>query len=196
MRKVFFSFNWEDVRQANQIRNVLLAKGGFSDAGIVDEAEVNQLEGGTEQEIKDWIKSQLQRSSITCVLIGKNTDKSTWVKYEIEKSLRQGNGVIGVLIYGLDNNKGELSSNVAAPLVNYGENDFGKNIKNALMSEGSGYGLARLVFPQLAVPATLVGLAFASLKPNDDYKIYDWLEDKGYENFDDWIEKAARQVGR
>ena len=196
MRKVFFSFNWEDVRQANQIRDVLLAKGGFSDAGIVDVAEVNQLEGGTEQEIKDWIKTQMQGSSVTCILIGKNTDKSIWVKYEIEKSLRQGNGVIGVLIYGLDNNRGELLSNIAVPPVNYGENDFGKNIKNALMSEGSGYGLARLVFPQLAVPATLVGLAFASLKPNDDYKIYDWLEDKGYENLDDWIEKAARQVGR
>ena len=103
---------------------------------------------------------------------------------------------MGVLIYGMDNNAGTLLSNVAVPPVDYGENDFGKNIKNALMSEGPEYGLARLVFPQLAVSATLVGLAFASLKPNDDYKIYDWLEDKGYENLDDWIEKAASQVGR
>ena len=102
---------------------------------------------------------------------------------------------MGVLIYGLDNNAGKLLSNVAVPSVNYSDNDFGKNIKHALMSEGSGYGLTKLVFPQLAVPAALVGLAFASLKPNDDYKIYDWLEDNGYENLDDWIEQAASQVG-
>ena len=195
MRKVFFSFNWEDARSANQIRDVLLSRGRCSDAGVVDEKEVKQLKRGTEQEIKDWIKSQMQGSSVTCVLIGKNTDKSAWVKYEIEKSLRQGNGVMGVLIYGLDNNAGKLLSNVAVPSVNYSDNDFGKNIKHALMSEGSGYGLTKLVFPQLAVPAALVGLAFASLKPNDDYKIYDWLEDNGYENLDDWIEKAASQVG-
>ena len=195
MRKVFFSFNWEDARSANQIRDVLLSRGRCSDAGVVDEKEVKQLKRGTEQEIKDWIKSQMQGSSVTCVLIGKNTDKSAWVKYEIEKSLRQGNGVMGVLIYGLDNNAGKLLSNVAVPSVNYSDNDFGKNIKHALMSEGSGYGLTKLVFPQLAVPAALVGLAFASLKPNDDYKIYDWLEDNGYENLDDWIEQAASQVG-
>ena len=195
MRKVFFSFNWEDARPANQIRDVLLSRGKFSDAGVVDETKVLDLERGTEQEIKNWIKTQMQGSSVTCVLIGKNTDKSAWVKYEIERSLKQGNGVMGVLIYGLDNNAEDLLSSVASPPVNYGENDFGKNIKTALMSEGSGYGLARLVFPQLAVSATLVGLAFASLNPNDDYKIYDWLEDKGFENLDDWIEKAASQVG-
>lgn len=196
MRKVFFSFDWEDVHQANKIRDVLLTKSEFLGAGVVDEAKVNQLEGGTEQEIKEWIKGEMHGASVTCVLIGKNTDKSMWVKYEIEKSLRQGNGVIGVLIYGLADNRRDRFSKIAVPSVNYGGNDFGKNIKNILVSEDSGYGLARLVFPQLAVPASLVGAAFASLKPDDDYKIYDWLEDKGHENLGDWIENAASQVGK
>ena len=28
------------------------------------------------------------------------------------------------------------------------------------------------------------------------YKIYDWVANNGYENLGDWIEEAARQVGR
>ena len=196
MRKVFFSFDWDDVWQANQVRNSWVAKGGYTNAGFVDKAEIEQLKRSSDRGIKKWINEQLQGTSVTCVLIGKDTDKSRWVKYEIEESIKKENGILGVIISGLKDNQGETSGKVANPLSPYSENDFGRNIKHALIGGASGYGLARLLFPQLAVPATIVGIAFALLKPDDDYKIYDWVEDHGYENLGDWIEKAAIQAGR
>lgn len=39
--------------------------------------------------------SQLQEA-VTAVLVGANANKSRWVKYEIEQSIKRGNGVLGI----------------------------------------------------------------------------------------------------
>ena len=195
MRRVFFSFDWDDVWRVNQVRNNWVTKGN-SKAGFADAAEIEEVKKRTDKEIRKWIDEQMKGTSVTCILIGSKTDESKWVKYEIEKSIERKKGLLGVLIHNLKDAAGKSDKKGANPLGEYNENDFGETVQKALLRGGAGWGLARLVFPQLAIPATLFGAALALLESNDDYKIYDWVEDGGYKNLGDWIEKAAKQAGR
>lgn len=196
MRRVFFSFDWDDVWRVNQVRNSWVTKGNYKIAGFVDAAEIETLKRQTGKEIKKWIDAQMKGTSVTCILIGSKTDESKWVKYEIEKSIEQKKGLLGILIHDLKDVDGKTDKRGANPLSDYNENNFGETVKRALLGGGAGWGLARLVFPQLVIPVTIFGSALALLVSNDDYRIYDWAEDDGYNNLDGWIEEAAKQVGR
>ena len=70
MRRVFFSFDWDDVWRANQVRNSWVTKDNYADAGFADSAEIETLKKETDTAIKSWIDSQLNGTSVTCVLIG------------------------------------------------------------------------------------------------------------------------------
>lgn len=195
MRRVFFSFDWDDVWRVNQVRNSWVTKGNYR-AGFVDAAEIEKVKKRTDKGIRKWIDEQMKGKSVTCVLIGRKTDKSKWVKYEIEKSIKEKKGLLGVFIHKLKDSNRKTAQKGTNLLEGYGKNDFGETVKNTLVGGCVGWGLARFVFPQLAIPAAIIGAALALLEPNDDYKIYDWVTDDGTNNLGDWIEKAAKQVGR
>ena len=99
MRRVFFSFDWDDVWRVNQVRNSWVTKGNYRTAGFVDSADVEQLKRNTDSAIKTWIDKQLEGTSVTCVLIGPQTNSSRWVKYEIDASAARGNGLLGIYIH-------------------------------------------------------------------------------------------------
>lgn len=196
MRKVFFSFDWDDVWRVNQVRHSWVAKGNFTDAGFVDAAEIETVRKQTDKEIGKWIDQQMKGTSVTCILIGAKTNKSKWVKYEIEKSIKKKNGLLGVLIHDMKDNGGKTDQQGVNPLGEYRKNNFGKKVTSTLVGSAIAGGLARLLFPQLTIPATIVGACVALLEQHDDYRIYDWVEDNGYKSLGNWIEKAAQQVGR
>ena len=112
MRHVFFSFDWDDVWRVNQARFSWVAKGGYTEAGFVDDAEIESIKRGTDAGIKRWIDDQMHGTSVTCVLIGGRTAESRWVRYEIGQSIEKQNGLVGIYIhnvkdkYGFKSNKG------------------------------------------------------------------------------------------
>ncbi|MCY4613402.1 MAG: TIR domain-containing protein [Nitrospira sp.] len=89
MRRVFFSFDWDDVWQVNQVRNSWVTKGNYKVAGFVDAAEIETVKNRTDKAIQEWIDEQMKGTSVTCILIGSKTDECKWVKYEIEKSIEK-----------------------------------------------------------------------------------------------------------
>ncbi|MFA5996861.1 MAG: TIR domain-containing protein [Candidatus Paceibacterota bacterium] len=95
MRKVFFSFKYKDVSRAMVVRNSWVTQGKES-AGFIDAADFETLERQGDAAIKNWIDKQLNGTSVTVVLVGEKTCSSKWVKYEIEKSIEIGNGLIGI----------------------------------------------------------------------------------------------------
>ena len=101
MRKVFFSFDWDDVWRVNQVRNSWVTKGNYTSAGFVDSVDIEKVKKATGQAIKNWIDKQLEGTSVTCVLIGRQTADSKWVKYEIQESIEKKNGLIGVYIHNV-----------------------------------------------------------------------------------------------
>lgn len=119
MRRVFFSFDWDDVWKANQVRNSWVTKGNFESAGFVDEADIEKIKRATDDAIKSWIDRQLDGTSVTCVLIGSQTSNSRWVNYEIQESIKKVNGLLGVYIHNI-RNENSLRSTIK------GESPFSK----------------------------------------------------------------------
>ncbi|MEA3415746.1 MAG: TIR domain-containing protein [Thermodesulfobacteriota bacterium] len=144
-RKVFFSFKYKDVSMAMVVRNSWVTQGKDA-AGFIDAADFEEVKRKGDAAIKNWIDNQLKGTSVTVVLVGGKTCSSRWVKYEIEKSIEIGNGLLGIDISKIKDLQGNTSDRCG--------------------------------------------------KIPKDYNFYLWNNDKGYENIGDWIEKAAKDVGR
>ncbi|WP_028865372.1 TIR domain-containing protein [Psychromonas aquimarina] len=144
-RQVFFSFKYEDVSRAMIVRNSWVTQGKQA-AGFIDAADFEEVKRKGDTAIKNWIDKQLEGTSVTVVLVGEKTCSSRWVKYEIEKSIERGNGLLGIDISKIKDFQGKTASRCG-------------EIPNG-------------------------------------YDFYLWNNGNGYKNMGDWIEKAAKDVGR
>ncbi len=107
-RKVFFSFKYKDVSRAMVVRNSWVAQGRDA-AGFTDAADFEKVKRQGDTAIKNWIDNQLKGTSVTVVLVGKETCASRWVKYEIEKSIAIGNGLLGIDVSKIKDLQGNTS---------------------------------------------------------------------------------------
>jgi hypothetical protein len=98
-RRVYFSFHYDnDIWRASNVRNSArfdaVARASWSDASIWEEAKRKG-----DDAIRRLIDNGLKNTSVTAVLIGEETASRRWVNYEIEKSIKRGNGLLGVRIH-------------------------------------------------------------------------------------------------
>ncbi|MCW0350737.1 TIR domain-containing protein [Pantoea ananatis] len=107
-RKVFFSFQYEDVQRAMVVRNSNVIASDTK-VGFIDKAEFEEVERKGDAAIKQWINEQLDGTSVTVVLVGATTDDSKWVKYEIEQSIERGNGILTIDISKIADLKGNTT---------------------------------------------------------------------------------------
>lgn len=108
-RRVFFSFEYgKDVSRAMVVRNSWVAQGREA-AGFIDAANFEELENQGDSAIRRWIDEQLEGTSVTVVLVGEKTCSSKWVKYEIDKSIEDGKGLIGIDISKIKDLHGNTS---------------------------------------------------------------------------------------
>jgi hypothetical protein len=123
MRFVFFSFHYKkDVWRANVVRNSWVTKEKSSDRGaegFIDAASFEKVEMAGEQAVKKWIDNELIGTSVTVVLIGEETSKRKYVKYEIEKSIERGNGLLGIHIYSIENQDKEKGTQGVDPFIQF-----------------------------------------------------------------------------
>ena len=109
-RRVFFSFHYQrDIWRVNQIRSIPnitgCAAAGFQDASLWEETKKKG-----DSAVKKLIDDGLQNTSVTVVFIGAKTAGRQFINYEIDKSIGRGNGVVGIQIHHLKNQKGEADS--------------------------------------------------------------------------------------
>lgn len=100
-RKVFFSFHYErDSIRAGQVRSSNVVKNDkIKTSDFIDSGKWEEIKRGGELAIKNWIAEQLNDTSVTVVLIGAKTSERKWIKYEIDESLKKGNGLVGIYIH-------------------------------------------------------------------------------------------------
>ncbi|MEM8492235.1 MAG: TIR domain-containing protein [Pseudomonadota bacterium] len=118
-RRVFFSFYYqEDIWRVNQVRNSWRFRReterlsqGFFDGSIWEASQRT-----SDESLKSLIRSGVENTSVTCVLIGANTHARRWVRYEIAQSLVRRNGLLGIKIHGLKNQAGYLGTPGVNPL--------------------------------------------------------------------------------
>src|ERR1700693_5749074 len=115
-RKVFFSFHYarDSWRVQNVRKSTSIAR--FDKTPFYDKAAWEQIKRGGDQAIKNWINSQLSGTSVTVVLIGAETYKRRWVKYEIQRSIEEGKGLMGLYIGGIKDQYGKTEDLGPDPL--------------------------------------------------------------------------------
>lgn len=117
-RKIFFSFHYSrDAQRVSTVRNSGVI-GTFDKTPFYDKAEWEQIKRQGDQAIRNWIDNQLRGTSVTVVLIGSETYKRPWVKYEIQKSIETGKGLLGVHINGIKDWSGNTENLGPNPLPN------------------------------------------------------------------------------
>ncbi|BEO97145.1 TIR domain-containing protein [Fusobacterium polymorphum] len=100
-RRVFFSFHYEeDINRSMVVRNSWVTQ-GKEVAGFIDKVEFEKVKKEGKEAICRWIDKQLVGTSVTVVLIGKETLNRPFVQYEIRKSVERGNAIIGVCIHNI-----------------------------------------------------------------------------------------------
>jgi len=125
-RRVFFSFDYDDIWIVSQIRNI----GTFeTENQFLDHAEIEQIKRSTEGQIKQWIDKQMTGASVTCVLIGENTHTSKWVKYEIQQSNLTKKGLLGIYIHKFKNKHGTTSNKGVNPITVHGVKSYDPSIE-------------------------------------------------------------------
>jgi Thoeris protein ThsB, TIR-like domain len=108
-RRVFFSFEYDnDVTRAMIVRKSAVTQGKET-AGFVDAAEFEKIRKKGDQAVRAWINEQLDRTTVTAVLVGSETCDSKWVRYEIEQSEKRGNGLLGIDISKIKDFKGKTT---------------------------------------------------------------------------------------
>jgi len=93
-KRAFFSFKYKDVSRAMVVRNSWVTQGKQA-AGFIDAADFEKIKRKGDTAIENWINNQLKGTSVTVVLVGEKTCNSRWVKYEIQRSIEIGNGLLG-----------------------------------------------------------------------------------------------------
>jgi MTH538 TIR-like domain (DUF1863) len=107
-RRTFFSFKYKDVSRAMVVRNSWVTQGTQA-AGFIDAADFEKVKRQGDAAIQRWIDEQIKGTSVTVVLVGQHTCNSRWVKYEIEKSIAVGNGLLGIDISKIKDLQGNTS---------------------------------------------------------------------------------------
>lgn len=116
-RRVFFSFHFDnDIWRANQVRNFNVVAGSDT-AGFFDHSEYEEAKKTKDEGIRRMILKHLRMTSVTVVLIGSETANRPWVKYEIEQSIAQKNGLLGIYIHHLKDVNGSTSMMGNKPTV-------------------------------------------------------------------------------
>ncbi len=144
-RRTFFSFHYDrDIWRASNVRNIgtidPVARAGFTDASLWEEAKKKG-----DAAIKALILDGLKNTSVTVVLIGAKTADRPWVKYEIDESVKRGNGLMGVRIHMLKDQKGNTDLPGAVPkalldggypVYDWNRDSIGRWIEKAAVAAG------------------------------------------------------------
>lgn len=131
MRRVFFSFHYErDIWRVCQIRNAWVTKSDLDEAGYIDHAAWEKLEREGKDAINRWIDRQLEGTSVTAILIGKETSEREWVQEEIKKSFSRGNGLVGIYIDRVKDQYGDIDVRGTNPLTLYTRKSDGKRLSD------------------------------------------------------------------
>lgn len=93
-RTVFISFAHEDIDEINLLRGQ--AKNERSDLEFIDRSVRDPYESERAEYIKQRISERIRQSSVTVVYLTPDAAKSSWVNWEIERSLELDKKVIAV----------------------------------------------------------------------------------------------------
>jgi hypothetical protein len=140
-RHIFISYQHKDRMRAKGFNLLPWAKN--VDVDFVGRHLLDPVKSTDEQYIKSEIRKQIKGTSVTVVLIGKDTKESEYQPYEIEQSLAKEspNGILGIKLnksVDLPKNSptGQLLHDAGAEIINWDPSKFADAIERAALSAG------------------------------------------------------------
>jgi hypothetical protein len=200
-RSVFFSFHYQrDIMRAQVVKQHHITKDNYTTAGFFDGSLEEKSKKDGNDVVKRMINKGLVGSSVTCVLIGNETNKRRWVDYEILKSVELGMGVLGIRIHQIADARKvtfltdgkDLSG--SSPFAYLGYNRKGSQL-TPMINYNTGWEAAPMM-SAISDSAAPYLKGTGSLVLSSIFSVYDWIDDGGYANFAKWVERAAKQAGR
>lgn len=100
VRRVFYSFHYADVNRVNQVRQSGKIRPIDSERvkTVQDRSLWERKKSINEEYLKKSISKNIVGTSVTCILTGEHTWQRRWCRYEIARSLLNGNGLFAVRI--------------------------------------------------------------------------------------------------
>jgi hypothetical protein len=95
-RRVFISYEGSDRMKAKGFR--LLRWNNNVDVSFHDRHLLDPVDSTNDDYIRSCIRDEMKGTSVTVVMVGENTKDSDWVDYEIERSLKEGNGLVAIKV--------------------------------------------------------------------------------------------------
>jgi hypothetical protein len=140
-RKIFISYQHEDQMKAKGFN--LLRWNKNVEVEFVGRHLLDPVDSQNEQYIRSKICEQLHGTSVTVVLIGKQTYDSDWVQYEIQRSLEKDNpnGVLAIRLdedapLPADSTVGKTLKEAGAEVIGWDPDKFGDAIERAALAAG------------------------------------------------------------
>ena len=189
-KRVYFAFHYQDVIdfRANVVRNHWVTKPDRKAAGFFDASIWESAKKTGPLAIKRLINSALENTTVTTVLIGSQTYARRWVRYEIMKSMPEGNRIIGVYINSIPDKNRKTKTSGPNPF-NYLGNKYSEDgwrlylyeIKNGKWVK---YGDMDTYTLKKQASSEKRGKFY---KLSSDYAVFDWVAHDGYNNFAGWV---------
>lgn len=103
IRRVFYSFHYADVNRVNQVRQSGKIRPIDSERvkTVQDRSLWERKKSINEEYLRRSIAKNIVGTSVTCVLAGEQTWARPWCRFEIARSLLNGNGIFAVRIHHL-----------------------------------------------------------------------------------------------
>ncbi len=188
-KRVFFSFHYQDVvdLRANVVRNHGLTKD--TGAGFFDASLWESVKRSGPTALKRLINDGLNGTSVTCVLIGSETYSRPWVRYEMLKSFRRGNSLLGIHINNIKGRDQRVKTQGPNPLTQVGVTFSSDGRTGTLWELTNNTWIRYGEVDGDADYATNVNEPYRGKGFNLSrwYRTYDWVADSGYVNFPTWV---------
>jgi antiphage defense system Thoeris ThsB-like protein len=194
-RTVYFGFHYQrDIFRVQQVKQHYVTKGNYTAAGYFDGSLEEKAKTEGVDAVKRLIDNGLSGCTVLSVLMGKETSTRHWVYYEIFRSIEAGMGVFGIQIHKLKDPKAGADDTSSNPFAYSGYGTANQKLV-PMIKYTTGWHNASNVSP-IATSAAVYLKGTERPMLSSLFRIYDWIDDDGYNNFNIWAESAARQAGK
>ncbi len=214
-RKAFFSFNFEDVMRANNVRQAwkITHPSSVDNRSFYDSSLWESRKLTNDEALKKLIRAGVLYTSAVCVLAGSATYSRRWVRYEIARAIIDGRGLLTVHLNGLKHHQTRTPHpNGPSPLAFMAIGRHQPDIRKPALyylyekeyvSDGRGGWVPQWIrYADHRDPITLP--KWVNDPGHHDYVMplsvnaaeYDYVVENGHRNIGSWIDKAAKQAGR
>jgi hypothetical protein len=194
-RRTFFSFHYEpDNQRAQVVKQSWLTKPDREAAGFFDSSAF-ETKKRPDEALQAFLIEQLKGTSVTCALVGAETAIRPWVRYELVRSFHRGNGLMAIRVNGIKNFNQQYSQARSNPFDLIAYSVVNDRVYWQESNNGVWVGYDKVPsMPLSEVAYDLGGQLHHTFSCR--FPIYDWVNDNGYLNLGDWIERAAQHAGK